>query len=112
MRRVIAVLVVVVVATGVLSRAQSAPTLRFTSPTAETYLTGAVTLRVDLEGATIGALEDVTFFADGRQICVAPGNRPQCEWDAGAALKDWGSRRSWRLDSRRECSADRCALSP
>ncbi|MEQ1758608.1 MAG: VWA domain-containing protein [Vicinamibacterales bacterium] len=97
MRRLVAVLIVVVAATGVLSRAQSAPTLRFTSPTAGTYLTGAVTLRVDLEGASIGVLEDVTFFADGRQICVAPGNRPQCEWDAGANLKEHVLRAVGRL---------------
>ncbi len=100
MRRFSAVRVAVVgvvAASGVLGGAQSSPTLRFASPTAETYLTGAVTLRVDLDGVALGALEDVTFFADGRQICVAPGTRPQCEWDAGAELTEHALRAVGRL---------------
>jgi VWFA-related protein len=78
---------------------QPAPlTLRFVSPAADTYLTGPVQLRVVYDGEGGGALvEDVTFFADGRQICVAPGTRPQCEWDAGTELKGHAIRAVARL---------------
>lgn len=64
-------------------------TLRFVSPTAETYLSGPVLLKVIVEppGAD-SQISDVTFFADGRQVCVAPASRPECSWDAGPNVKE------------------------
>jgi VWFA-related protein len=77
---------------------QSAPALRFVSPTDETYLNGPVLLRVVIDGeAGPSLVENVTFFADGRQVCVAPGSRPQCEWDAGPELKSHALRAVGRL---------------
>jgi VWFA-related protein len=72
---------------GVLLQAQTPPaaTLRFASPTSETYLSGPVLLRVVI-GGDASLVEDVTFFADGRQVCVVPATNPQCRWDAGRAL--------------------------
>jgi VWFA-related protein len=63
-------------------------TIRWVSPTADTYLTGPVLLRVIFDGAGGGTLvEDVTFFADGKQVCVVPGAKSECAWDAGPTLE-------------------------
>lgn len=79
---------------------QSEPTLRFTSPTDETYVSGPVLLKVAIEGeAGPSLVEDVTFFADGRQVCVVPATRPQCGWDAGAELTTHALRAVARLKS-------------
>jgi VWFA-related protein len=79
---------------------QSEPTLRFTSPTDETYVSGPVLLKVAIEGeAGPSLVEDVTFFADGRQVCVAPATRPQCGWDAGPELTTHALRAVARLKS-------------
>jgi VWFA-related protein len=61
-------------------------------------LSGPVLLKVVIEGeAGPSLVEDVTFFADGRQVCVAPGASPQCSWDAGTELKSHTIRASGRL---------------
>jgi Ca-activated chloride channel family protein len=73
----------------VVTFAQTEPTLRFISPTADTYLSGPVLLRVGIEPPTmIREVIDVTFYADGRQICVADGARPECAWDAGPNVEE------------------------
>ena len=77
---------------------QSPLTLRFVSPTAQTYLSGPVLLQVVVEGTTTpGAVEDVTFFANGREVCVAPGSKPECPWDAGRQLQQHVLRAVGRL---------------
>jgi VWFA-related protein len=77
---------------------QAQPTLRFVSPTAETYLSGPVMLKVAIEppGAE-SQVADVTFFADGRQVCVVPAHQPQCAWDAGAQVAEHAIRAVARL---------------
>jgi Ca-activated chloride channel family protein len=75
-----------------------APGMRFVSPTADTYLSGPVLLRVVFEGAAARAsVQDVTFFADGAQVCVAPATRPECAWDAGAQVREHTIRAVARL---------------
>ena len=87
MRRAL-VVIGAVAAAAVCVDTQSKPALRFVSPTSQTYLSGPVLLRVAVEGTTeLGTVEDVTFFANGRQVCVAPGQKPECAWDAGPQLK-------------------------
>jgi VWFA-related protein len=77
---------------------QPAPTLSFVSPAADTYVTGVVLLRVAVAGgAGPSIVEDVTFFADGRQVCVVPGASPQCRWDAGPVLAPHALRAVARL---------------
>jgi len=79
-------------------RAQSTATLRFVSPPPGSYVTGPLVLRVAIEGeGGPSAIEDVTFFADGKQICVAPGSRMQCEWDAGSKVEEHALRAVARL---------------
>jgi VWFA-related protein len=76
----------------------ASPALRFVSPTADTYLSGPVLLRVVIDGVGgSGVFEDVTFFADGAQICVAPATRPQCSWDAGSGVREHTIRAVGRL---------------
>jgi len=92
----VAMLLAVAAVSG--GQSQSAPTLRFISPTGDTYLSGPVLLKVVIEGQTGPSLvEDVTFFANGRQVCVAPGTSPQCGWDAGPDLKAHALRAAGRL---------------
>jgi len=92
---VTALLAVVAVSRG---QSQSALSLRFVSPTDDTYLSGPVLLKVVIDGeAGPSLVEDVTFFADGRQVCVARGDNPQCGWDAGPKLASHALRAVARL---------------
>jgi VWFA-related protein len=98
MKRGIAALLVLVV--SALAHAQPSPGLaiRWVSPTADTYLTSSVLLRVVFVGEGGGSLvEDVTFFADGKQVCVATGAKAECPWDAGAQLQSHALRVVARL---------------
>ena len=62
-------------------------------------MSGVVLLRVVLDGDAAPALvEDVTFFADGRQVCVVPATSPQCRWDAGPELTTHAIRAVARLN--------------
>ena len=100
MRRQLLAAVLLVLAALLCGQAQSAPTLRFASPTDETYASGLVVLRVIVDGDSASSLiEDVTFFADGRQVCVVPGTTPQCKWDAGPQLTTHAIRAVARLKS-------------
>ncbi|MGH9146295.1 MAG: hypothetical protein ACRD1Q_06270, partial [Vicinamibacterales bacterium] len=68
-------------------RAQSTQALRFVSPPSGAYVSGPLLLKVVHDGPGGGlAIIDVTFFADGRQVCVAPGSRMECAWDAGPMI--------------------------
>lgn len=92
---VVPMLLLVLVSGG---QSQSAPTLRFVSPTDDTYLSGPVLLKVVIEGeAGPSLVEDVTFFANGREVCVAPGTTPQCSWDSGTELRSHTLRAVGRL---------------
>jgi Ca-activated chloride channel family protein len=78
--------------------AQAPLTLKFVSPTDAAYVSGGMLLKVVIEGqAAPSLIEDVTFFADGKQVCVAPGTSPQCDWDAGPDLKSHALRAVARL---------------
>src|SRR5262245_33619904 len=84
--------------TTVALRSQTTETLRFVSPAAGSYVTGLVLLRAAFDGQGSGsAVEDVTFFADGKQVCVAPGSRMECEWDAGRTVEEHAFRAVARL---------------
>ena len=96
-RPVLAILVVIAAAPA---WAQQEPSLRFVSPTADTYLSGPVLLKVAIEPPALsGQVIDVAFFADGRQVCVAPASRPECAWDAGPNVEEHLIRAVARLRS-------------
>jgi VWFA-related protein len=89
---------ILLLASIVTPQAQTTATLRFVSPQPGSYVTGAVTLKVTVDGPDgAAAVEDVTFFADGKQICVAPAPRMECEWDAGRAVEEHAFRAVARL---------------
>ena len=68
-------------------RSQSSQPFRFVSPPPGAYVSGRLLLSVVHDGPGGGsAINDVTFYADGRQVCVVPGSRmmrgdagPPCE---------------------------------
>ena len=61
-------------------------------------MSGPVLLKVVIGGEAGPSLaEDVTFFADGRQVCVVPSTSPQCGWDAGPQLTSHAFRAVARL---------------
>ena len=66
MRPAIGLLGVVIVALSLRAAGQPEPAIRFISPTSGTYLSGPIVLQVEVQGIELSALEDVTFFADGR----------------------------------------------
>ena len=99
MRRLLPTMVVALCATPGTAGAQ-APTIRFVSPTPETYLSGPVLLKVAIEPpAAVNQVVDVAFFADGRQVCVASPVRPECGWDAGPSVEEHLIRAVARLRS-------------
>jgi Ca-activated chloride channel family protein len=108
MRRLVACLVLACAALTVTSQAQpDAVRMRFVSPTADTYLAGAVLLRVTFDGESARVLvRDVTFFADGTQVCVAAASRPECAWDAGAQVREHTLRAVARLQDDRRLVAN------
>ncbi len=89
MRRYIYLCALLAVLMCVAPRAQSTQALRFVSPPSGSYVSGPLLLKVVHDGPGGGlAIIDVTFFADGRQVCVAPGSRMECAWDAGSIIAE------------------------
>jgi VWFA-related protein len=96
--RAVVVALLLSIVPAVSSRAQTEATLRFVSPPAASYVSGVVLLKVAFVGAGgASAIEDVTFFADGKQVCVAPATRMECEWDAGRTVEEHALRAVARL---------------
>jgi Ca-activated chloride channel homolog len=54
------------------------------SPSSDAYLSGPTMLRAQVEPASAAAA--VTFFVDGRQVCVLVAQPYECDWDAGGAV--------------------------
>jgi VWFA-related protein len=68
--------------------AQVPPAARLSilSPQPDAYMSGRTTLRASLDPPD--AATAVTFFVDGRQICVVPAPPFECEWDAGRDITE------------------------
>jgi VWFA-related protein len=68
--------------------AQAPPAARLSilSPQPDSYLSGETTLRASLDPSD--AATAVTFFVDGRQICVVPAPPFECEWNAGRNIAE------------------------
>ena len=60
--------------------------LSIVSPDADAYISGPIQLRARLEPAS--AAGTVTFFVDGRQVCVLSGAPWECDWDAGPRIAE------------------------
>jgi len=68
--------------------AQSAPeaVLSILAPDADAYLSGVTTLKALVDPPA--AATTLTFFVDGRQVCVLNAEPWECEWDAGARVAE------------------------
>jgi Ca-activated chloride channel homolog len=72
-------------ATAWLALVESAsPQVRITSPSDGAMLTGAVTLRAEIDPPA--AMTKAVFFVDGREACVVVKTPIECAWDAGPAI--------------------------
>jgi Ca-activated chloride channel homolog len=60
------------------------PSAKLVSPEPETYATGVVALRAMVDEST--PIANVTFFVDGRQVCIVTERPFECEWDAGSEV--------------------------
>lgn len=81
--------VIVALALGVLLSGQSSESgteLKILSPGEDAYVSGPTLLRarVDPENTVLA----VSFFVDGRQICVLAKGPFECEWNAGTAVME------------------------
>lgn len=75
-----------ILAAGI-ARAQAPVALTITSPAADAYVTGSLSLAARLDPAH-AAVQSVTFFADGRTVCTIERPPYQCAWDAGRAIRE------------------------
>lgn len=62
------------------------PELKILSPGGDAYVTGPTLLRARLTPPE--AASSLTFFVDGRQVCVLTRDPFECEWDAGASIAE------------------------
>src|SRR5437867_5869318 len=60
------------------------PRLRVVSPPDGSFISGAITLRAEIESDA--APSSVVFFVDGRQICTVTASPFECSWDAGPTI--------------------------
>ncbi len=85
----IAAIALIGLASGALGSAQSPLQLQIVSPPADAYVSDRLTLEARiLPRERRRDVVDVTFFADGRQVCRSTDvDAPKCSWDAGALIK-------------------------
>ena len=57
---------------------------KLVSPESDTYATGVITLRAIADEPSL--IKNVTFFVDGRQVCIVTQSPFECEWDAGSEV--------------------------
>src|SRR5579871_2149771 len=68
------------------TQASAEPQLQILSPGAEAYVNGPTLLRAKIDPPA--GVATLTFFADGRQVCVLTAAPWECEWDAGARIAE------------------------
>ena len=81
-----ALVAALIAAADVASMQPPQPELKILSPGDEAYLSGPTLLRARvLPSSTVASL---TFFVDGRQVCVLKEEPFECEWDAGPSISE------------------------
>lgn len=82
------VFVAALVAAAVVGASAQEARFRITSPTEATYLAGSVRLLAIVEPPSVARdVTQVTFFADGTQVCAVTTVPFECEWDAGERIR-------------------------
>lgn len=62
--------------------------IRIVSPTDDAYVTGPVLLRVLVDPpVAVDRLAQVSFYANGRQVCEVEEPPYECAWDAGPGIR-------------------------
>jgi VWFA-related protein len=64
--------------------ADALPSARLTWPEPDSYATGVMTLKATADESA--SVENVTFFVDGRQVCIVTERPFECDWDAGTEV--------------------------
>src|SRR4051812_7046326 len=64
------------------SASDALPSARILSPEPNSFLTGVVTLSALVDVSA--PVTSVTFFVDGRQVCIITARPFECEWEAGS----------------------------
>ena len=78
-----------VMCAGALAAQQPSPTVRIVAPTEDTYLNGPTRLVARFEPAnSTRQVEQVTFFANGKQVCRVVRAPFECDWDAGDRINE------------------------
>lgn len=85
----ITAIVLIALASGAFGLAQAPLQLQIVSPPEGAYASDRLTLEARiLPRERRREVADVTFFADGRQVCRSTDvDAPKCSWDAGALIK-------------------------
>jgi VWFA-related protein len=88
-------------APGATAASGSAVKVAITSPEAGTYVTGATQLKAEITPAP--AVDSVSFFVEGREVCAMRKPPFTCSWDAGKDAREWQIRLSvtWKDGSPR-----------
>lgn len=60
------------------------PSAQITAPERDSYATGVTWLRAAADESA--AVQSVTFYVDGRQVCAVTSRPFECEWDAGSEV--------------------------
>jgi Ca-activated chloride channel homolog len=74
------------------------PVLSFVTPDDGTYVSGPVTLKVQLQPAD-APVKSVSLFADGRLVCTVERTPYECQWDAGPNVTEHALRAVAQLAS-------------
>ena len=78
-----------VMGAALLAAQQPAPAVKIVAPTEDTYLSGPTRLVARFEPATIARqVEQVTFFANAKQVCRVVRAPFECDWDAGERINE------------------------
>lgn len=81
--------IVAILAVGTIAAQTPAPTLKITSPTEDTYVSGPTRLTVVVDPvAAERNVVQVIMFADGRQVCTREKPPFECDWDAGSGVRE------------------------
>ena len=64
----------------------SEPRLSIVAPSGDAYVSGPTVLRAAIERPA--GVATLTFFVDGRQVCVVNAAPWECDWDAGARIAE------------------------
>ena len=89
MRQILTSALMMALASGTPEPAQSQMQLQIVSPPDGSYVSDRLTLEARiLPPERRREIADVTFFADGRQVCRSTDvEAPKCSWDAGPLIK-------------------------